>query len=263
MRKVYAFPDILKPISIVLISLLILLNFSFFTINGGNNGYVKVAAAGEASENNSRKREIYYQSNEAYGELPKLDAAEPNSLAKSWTDHRYGVDENPEGIIGSAVASYAFRVPKGWKVKNTFRRFSPGEDMVVFRLEGEEGVWGAITKVELAGKAVKNEKELAQYYSDHRSSFIGLLKDADSSSFSTKLHLIQGFSSIRTEPIEHYESYSTVEFSRGKYADISHYELQGNLGYIVDVFIPAGELNRENRSIAFLIGESFSVYRFG
>ncbi|MCF7875743.1 hypothetical protein K9M06_01675 [Candidatus Bipolaricaulota bacterium] len=263
MRKDYVFPDILKPIFIALILLLILLNLSFFTINGVNTGVVKVAAAGEDGGENERIRKVYYETDADYPELPKLDVSSTSDYIKSWDDKRYGVDENPRGIIGSAVSSYAFRVPKNWKVKNTFRRFSPGEDMVVFRLEGENGIWGSITKLEFPGKEISDEREFALYYNERKPRFVDLLSGINRSEVTAKLHLLQGFSSIRTDSIEFYESYSTVEIQEDDYANIAQYKVQANLGYVVDVYVPVSKLSRNTRSLAFMIGRSFRVYRFG
>ncbi len=135
--------------------------------------------------------------------------------------------------------------------------------MVVFRLEGENGIWGSITKVELSGKEISDEKEFALYYNERKPRFVDLLSGINRAEVTGKLHLLQGLSSIGADSIEFYESYSAVEILEDDYANIAQYKMQNNLGYVVDVYVPVSNLSRKTRSLAFVIGRSFRVYRFG
>ena len=117
--------------------------------------------------------------------------------------------------------------------------------------------------MELSGKSISDEKEFAFYYNERKASFVGLLGGIEKSDVTAELHLLQGFSSIGTDSIEYYESYSTVGVPEGDYSNISQYKLQAGLGYVIDVYIPSGKLSRDNRSLAFVVGRSFRVYRFG
>lgn len=209
------------------------------------------------------KREIYYKSETNYKKLPKLVNTIPQNHPEEWAKKRFGVDENPRGIIGNEVVNYYFITPKGWKVKNTYRRFAPEEDSVIFRLTGKGGIWGVIYKVDLSGKSVETPVELARYYLDNRKHFFGLLADRDPADIESKTHLLQGFSTKGRELITQYESYSTVEFPAGRHASIAHYHLAKERGYVMDIYIPSNQLNERNRSTAYIIGKSFIAYRFG
>lgn len=244
----------------LLVSILMLLPVNSTSLLAKNNqGASEKENYGEKSV---RVRERYYEGNSNYQELPELETADPGVYGKSWTLREYGVDENPYGIIGEAVVNYSFRTPKNWSVKNTVRRFASGEDMLIFRITGEKGIWGIVTKVKLSGTSIDDEKEFARYYANRRSDFMALLEDIDGAEVSTKLHFIQGLTTGKSEEVSHYESYSTMEFPDGKYANIAQYLLQKDLGYVVDMYIPHESLNQRTRSIAYMIGRSFTVYRF-
>lgn len=209
-----------------------------------------------------RVRQRYYEGNSNYRELPGLEIADSGVYGKSWTLREYGVDENPYGIIGEAVVSYSFRTPKNWSVKNTIRRFASGEDMLIFRITGEKGIWGIVTRVKLPGSSFDDEREFARYYASRRSDFMALLEDIDDAEVTTKLNFIQGLTTRKSEEVSHYESYSTVEFPDGKYANVAQYLLRKDLGYVVDMYIPHESLNQRLRTVAYMIGKSFTVYRF-
>jgi hypothetical protein len=210
----------------------------------------------------SLDRRIFFKDQSSFPDLPDLKLTDLANYRKSWPRKKYGVDENPHGIIGSAVVSYYFRTPRNWSVKNTSRRFASGKDMVIFRLTGESGVWGTIAKINLKDKSIENEDEFARYYSQNRPSFLALPGDLNSSEVASKLHLIQGFTDVENEFIKHYESYSSVETPRGKFVSVAGYEIKGNLGYVVDIYIPIEEFDRSTRTVAYGIGTSFKVYRF-
>lgn len=208
------------------------------------------------------EREVYYESKESFPELPELVNTIPESHPDKWAKKQFGVDENPRGIIGNEVVNYSFITPKGWKVENTYRRFSPDEDGVIFRLTGKDGVWGAIFKVDLSERKIGNQLELARYYRGNRARFYGLLEDERSADFKSEDYLLQGFSTKGSELITQYESYSTIETPEGRYASLAHYHVAAERGYVVDIYIPAGELDERSRSTAYIIGKSFIAYRF-
>jgi hypothetical protein len=209
------------------------------------------------------KREIYYKSETDYRKLPELVNTIPENHPEEWAKKQLGVDENPRGIIGNEVVNYSFIAPKDWKVKNTTSRFKPEEDGVIFRLTGKDGIWGAIFKVDLSGRSVENQRELARYYQDNRARFFGLLEDESSGEIKSEAHLLQGFSTKGSELITQYESYSTIESSEGRFASLAHYHVAAERGYVVDIYVPSGELDERNRSTAYIIGKSFVAYRFG
>ena len=208
------------------------------------------------------ERKVFYEEESYSPGLPELELTDSKNYFKTWTRREYGVDENPYGIIGSAVVSYSFRTPGTWSVKITSRRFASGEDMIIFRLTGESGIWGSITKVNLRDKSIKSGDEFARYYTRERSSFMALLGDVKDSEIDSKMHLIQGFSDNEGDFVDHYESYSSVEIRGEKFASLAGYELRRDLGYVVDIYIPFDDLNRETRTMAYALGKSFTVYRF-
>ena len=235
--------------TIILLSLLIMI--------------ASTAAVAEDSRFLDIKREVYYESEESFPELPELVNTIPESHPEKWAKKQFGVDENPRGIIGNEVVNYSFITPKGWKVENTYRRFSPEEDGVIFRLTGKDGVWGAIFKVDLSERSVEKQRELARYFQDNRARFYGLLKDESSEGFKSEDHLLQGFSTKGSGLITQYESYSTIETPKGRFASLAHYHVAAERGYVVDIYVPSGELDAKNRSTAYIIGKSFVAYRFG
>ena len=205
---------------------------------------------------------IFFKDQSSFPNLPDLELTDLETYRKSWARREYGIDENPHGIIGSAVASYYFRTPRSWSVKNASRRFASGKDMVIFRLTGESGMWGTITKINLKDKSIESEDDFARYYAQNRPHFMALLGDLKDTEVISKLHLIQGFADVKNEFIEHYESYSSVEMPGGKFASVAGYEIRGDLGYVVDIYIPIEEFDRSTRTLAYGIGTSFKVYRF-
>ena len=207
-------------------------------------------------------RRIFFKDQSSFPHLPDVELTDLETYRKSWARREYGIDENPYGIIGSAVVSYYLRTPRNWAVKNTSRRFASGEDMVIFRLTGESGMWGTITKLNLRDKSIEDEDKFARYYTQNRPSFLALSGDLNSSEVVSKLHLIQGFTDVKDEFTEHYESYSSVETPRGKFVSVAGYEIKGDLGYVVDIYIPIEEFDRSTRTMAYGIGTSFKVYRF-
>lgn len=250
MNKKYALYDVIKlSQTIILLSLLIMIVST-------------TAAAAEDSRFLDIEREVYYESEEDFTELPKLVNTIPESHPEQWAKKQFGVDENPRGIIGNEVVNYSFITPKGWKVKNTFRRFSPDEDGVIFRLTGKEGIWGAIYKVDLSDRSIETTPALARYYLDNRAHFSGLLKDGIPEDIKSEDHLLQGFSTKGSELITQYESYSTLESSEGRFVSLTHYHVGAERGYVIDIYVPSGELDERNRSTAYIIGKSFIAYRF-
>ena len=209
------------------------------------------------------KREVYYESDNNYPNLPDLVNTIPKYHPEKWAKKQFGVDENPRGIIGNEVVNYSFITPKSWKVRNTYRRFSSEEDGVIFRLTGKDGIWGAVYKVDLSDEPIESALELARYFSDRRPHFFGLLEGTTSAEVKTEDYLLHGFSTRGSEMITQYESYSTVELPGGRYASIAQYYVASERGYVVDIYIPSDRLNERNRSTAYIIGKSFIAYRFG
>jgi len=250
MNKKYGLYDVTKlSRTIILLSLLIMIVST-------------AAAAAEDSRFLDIKREVYYESDKNYPALPELVNTIPESHPEKWAKKQFGVDENPRGIIGNEVVNYSFITPRGWRLEKTFRRFSPDEDGVIFRLTGKDGVWGAIFKVDLSGRSVENPRELARHYLDNRAQFYGLLEDGNPEDIKSADHLLVGFSTKGSELITQYESYSTIETPEGRYASLAHYHVAAERGYVVDIYIPAGGLDERSRSTAYIIGKSFIAYRF-
>lgn len=208
------------------------------------------------------KREIYFKRDANYPKLPGLLATNPKPHPENWARKQFGVDENPRGIIGNAVVNYYFQTPKGWKVENTNQRFSSDEDSVIFRLKGSSGVWGAIYKINVTDDSIEDERDLARYFLEHRSSYIDMLEGVDGSEINLVDHLLHGLGLEGSDVINQYESYSTVELPDNSYAGITQYELGTDWGYVIDIYIPTEDLDGVNRTTAYLIGKSFAAYRF-
>ena len=243
--------------------ILILTGTPGFLIAGANNSsFAQASEEGLTEEVAVLERKVLYEEESYSPGLPELELTDSKNYFKTWTRREYGVDENPYGIIGSAVVTYSFRTPGTWSVKITSRRFASGEDMIIFRLTGESGIWGSITKVNLRDKSIKSGDEFARYYTRERPSFMALLGDLKDYEVDSKLHLIQGFSSTEGSFVEHYESYSSVEIRGREFASIAGYELRADLGYVVDIYIPLEEFNSTTRTMAYALGKSFTVYRF-
>jgi len=246
------------------ISIILILTITpgFFIAGANNNSSAQASEEGLTEEVAALERKVFYEDESYSPGLPELELTDSKIYFKTWARKEYGVDENPYGIIGSAVASYYFRTPRSWSVKNTSRRFASGEDMIIFRLTGESGIWGSITKVNLRDKSIKSGDEFARYYTSKRPSFMALLGDIKSSVVDSKLHLIQGFRTTEGIFVEHYESYSSVEIRGEKLASVAGYEIKDGLGYVVDIYIPIEEFDRSTRTMAYGIGTSFKVFRF-
>jgi len=248
----------------VSISIILILTITpgFFFAGANNNIIAQASEEGLIEEAAALERKVFYEEGSYSPGLPELELTDSKNYFKTWARKEYGVDENPYGIIGSAVASYYFRTPRSWSVKNTSRRFASGKDMIVFRLTGEGEIWGLITKVNLKGKSIENEVEFARYYTQNRPSFMALIEDLEGSEVVSNLHLILGFADSNNEFIEHYETYSSIEIPKGKFASIASYEVKDDLGYVVDIYIPIEEFDGSTRTMAYSIGTSFKVFRF-
>ncbi len=261
-KKTIHFDSLLVAGTIILFGFFIL-SIQPVALAGDNSRNEAIGEAGDEDRFLDIKREVYYESEESFPELPELVNTIPESHPEKWAKKQFGVDENPRGIIGNEVVNYSFITPTSWKVENTYRRFSPDEDGVIFRLTGKDGIWGAIFKVDLSGRSIENQRELARYYQDNRARFYGLLENEISGDIKSEDHLLQGYSTKGSELITQYESYSTIESPEGRFSSLAHYHVAAERGYVVDIYIPAGELNEVTRSTAYIIGKSFIAYRFG
>lgn len=212
------------------------------------------------------EKEVYYEQESDFRELPELPnitKEEFYSYFEAWSTHKYGTDENDDGVIGEEEVNYEFQTPKSWIIENTTGEFSLSENKVLFRLYGDEGIWATISEVDLSNVSAMNRVELAKYYNRKRSFLSSLKSELGSSDITKNMHILQKLSIFGTDVIYYCETYSVVKTPQGNYANIAYYQNNIKLGFVMDIYIPLEKLNQQTRLMAYTMGTSFISHDFG
>lgn len=221
------------------------------------SGEIEKTTSEERSESTWFNQEVYYKQDSNYEKLPQLSNPGEDffSYNELLSKHRYGVDRDGDGAIGGGEVEYGFSIPEGWIVENTSGKFSPYQNKVLFRLYGNSGIWGAITILDLSDVTVENEREFARFYSRKKSFLRNLFMDVDLSDITKEMHVLRGLG--LTTKFSYYETYSTVKTPKNKYANLSYYRMNLDLGFVLEIFIPIEEVNFKTRFLAYMMGTTY------
>lgn len=208
------------------------------------------------------KREIFYEQESSYTELPKLNNltyAEYDSYWDSLTDFEYG-HEYTNGD-SRFFTDLKFKAPPNWVVENTIDKFSPKNQKVCFHFYGKEDIWGALIAINLSNVHVESPQDFANYY-DRKKIFLELFRNTPVTDISRTRHIFRGFGYGVTaiESIFAYEAYSGFETPEDKYVNLTYYDPTvcgvSDIGFVFEFYIPVEELTLKTRTFPFMVAKS-------